>query len=199
MWVKICGMTSGEAVEAALGAGVEAIGFVFAPESPRYLTPAAAAMLAQPARGKVALVAVTRHPSQKEVDEIVAVLGPDILQSDADDFSQLYVPVELDLLPVLRAAPAPGEPLPWRLLFEGPKSGAGALSDWQAARALAADAQLVLAGGLRADNVASAIAEVSPFGVDVSSGVEVRPGVKSPVEIERFVASARDAFARLES
>jgi phosphoribosylanthranilate isomerase len=198
MWVKICGMTTPEAVEAALAAGVQALGFVLA-ASPRRVTPAVAAGLARPARGRVACVAVTRHPSQEEIEEILAVLEPDILQSDAEDLASLRLPAQLGLMPVLRAAPAAQARLPPRLLFEGPRSGVGARCDWGAARALAGATQLVLAGGLDAANVGDAIAQVLPYGVDVSSGVEERPGVKSPAAIARFVAAARDAFARFES
>jgi phosphoribosylanthranilate isomerase len=198
MWVKICGMTAPEAVEAALAAGVQALGFVLA-ASPRRVTPALAARLAQPARGRVACVAVTRHPSQEEIEEILAVLEPDILQSDAEDLASLRLPAQLGLMPVLRAAPPVDAKLPPRLLFEGPRSGVGVRCDWGAARALAGATQLVLAGGLDAANVGDAIAQVLPYGVDVSSGVEERPGVKSPAAIARFVAAARDAFARFES
>jgi phosphoribosylanthranilate isomerase len=197
MWVKICGMTTPEAVEAALSAGAQALGFVFA-QSPRRVTPAAAAALAQPARGRVACVAVTRHPRQEEIDAILRVFEPDVLQSDAEDLAALELPAQLPLLPVLRTQPAAGAPLPPRLLFEGPRSGAGARCDWEAARQIAAATQLVLAGGLDADNVGAAISQVLPFGVDVSSGVEERPGVKSPDAIHRFVAAARDAFTRFD-
>jgi phosphoribosylanthranilate isomerase len=82
-------------------------------------------------------------------------------------------------------------PLPERVLFEGAVSGIGVPCDWSAARALASRTQLVLAGGLTVRNVAAAISAVHPFGVDVSSGVEERPGVKSPQEIARFVEAAR--------
>jgi phosphoribosylanthranilate isomerase len=87
--------------------------------------------------------------------------------------------------------------LPPRLLFEGAVSGSGALSDWGAAAALARRAQLVLAGGLRVDNVAAALAAVRPYGVDVSSGVELEPGVKDPQLIGRFVAAVRRAAAAI--
>src|ERR1700741_4095972 len=100
MWVKICGMTSAEAVSAALASGADAIGFVFA-ESPRCLTPRAAARLAEPARGRLCCVAVMRHPTQAEVDEIVATFAPDLLQSDAGDFDALRLPQELARLPVV--------------------------------------------------------------------------------------------------
>jgi phosphoribosylanthranilate isomerase len=190
MWIKICGMTTPAAVSAALAAGVDAIGFVFAP-SPRRLTPQAAAALAQPARGRLCCVAVTRHPTQAALDEIVSTFAPDLLQSDAADFDSLRLPSGLARLPVVRAGEPTPAPLPARVLFEGPASGTGRLSDWDAARALARHTQLILAGGLTAANVAAALAAVRPFGVDVSSGVEQEPGVKVPAEIARFVSTVR--------
>jgi phosphoribosylanthranilate isomerase len=194
MWIKICGMTSAPAVAAAVEAGVDAIGFVFA-ESARQLTPRAAATLAKAARARVRCVAVTRHPSQRALDEILNVFRPDMLQTDVADFDTLRLPARLERLPVVRAGePAPAV-LPQRLLFEGPVSGSGALTDLSAARALARRTALVLAGGLNAGNVSGAIAAVQPFGVDVSSGVEERPGVKSAAAIVKFVSTVRAAAA----
>lgn len=193
MWVKICGLTTPQAVAAALEAGVDAIGFVFA-ESPRCVTPEAAARLAEPARGRAACVAVTRHPQASAVEEILRVFKPDILQSDLADLATLALPASLAVLPVLRSSPADDQTLPARLLFEGPRSGAGVPCDWSAARHLARRSQLVLAGGLDPDTVALAVDQVRPFGVDVSSGVEERPGIKSPAAIASFVAAARQSF-----
>lgn len=194
MWIKICGMTTAAAVEAALEARVDAIGFVFAP-SVRELTPQVARTLAAPARGRLRCVAVTHHPTQRAVDEIVREFAPDLLQSDAEDRATLRLPATLEYLAVLReGSPLPAS-LPPRILFEGPTSGRGAVSDWSAARALAQRTQLVLAGGLSAANIADAIACAQPFGVDVSSGVEERPGVKSPAAIVSFVIAARAAPA----
>lgn len=193
IWIKICGMTTPEAVDAALGASADAIGFVFA-ESVRKLTPDAAARLAAPARGRVACVAVTRHPSQQALDEILEGFRPDVLQTDAVDLTTLQIPAGLTRLPVLRSTPAAG-PLPTRILFEGLASGTGQTCDWTSARRLAERTELILAGGLSADNVATAIADVQPFGVDVSSGVESRPGIKDPAKIARFVSAARSARA----
>jgi len=192
MWIKICGLTTAAAVEAALEARVDAIGFVFA-RSVRELVPASAAALARPARGRVRCVAVTHHPSQAAIDEIVRVFAPDLLQSDAEDLTQLRLPAALETLAVVREGSALPAPLPGRILFEGPSSGTGAVSDWSAAGALARRTQLVLAGGLNALNVADALAQVRPFGVDVSSGVEERPGVKAPDAIRSFVAAVRTA------
>jgi phosphoribosylanthranilate isomerase len=195
IWIKICGLTTPDAVAAALDAGADAIGFVFA-ESSRRVTPAEAARLAAPARGRVVCTAVTRHPTQRSIDEIISAFRPDLLQTDADDLRTLTLPRELELLPVLREWHAAERELPARLLFEGPTSGSGKVSDWTSARHIARRSNLILAGGLNAANVLSAIAEVRPFGVDVSSGVEQRPGIKSPLEIARFVSAARGLLQR---
>jgi phosphoribosylanthranilate isomerase len=193
MWLKICGVTSLDAVEAALAAQVDAIGFVFSP-SVRRLEPAQAAQLAAAARGRVALIAVTTQPQQQLVDEIMRVFRPDALQTDLQDFERLRLPDTLTRLPVLRAAALPGTALPRRLLFEGERSGSGAVADWSAAARLASANELILAGGLNAHNVAQAIRTVRPYGVDVSSGVESAPGRKSAQKIAEFVDAATAAF-----
>ncbi|MGH8149456.1 MAG: phosphoribosylanthranilate isomerase [Steroidobacteraceae bacterium] len=193
MWIKICGMTTPEAIEAALAARVDAIGFVFSP-SARRLSAAEADRLAGPARGRVPCVAVTRHPSQPLLDEIVARFRPDLWQSDAEDLERLRAPEGLAVLPVLRAGGPVPATLPARVLYEGPRSGAGAHCDWTGAGAVARRTELVLAGGLDAETVATAIETVTPFGVDVSTGVEMRPGIKSPDRILQFVEAARAAF-----
>jgi len=210
MWLKICGITSAAAVDAALRAGVDAIGFVFAP-SVRRLDPERAAQLAAPARGRALCVAVTLHPEQALIDRILRHFAPDLLQTDLEDLPALTLPVALGVLPVLRSAMLPsaagdaiedaldGAPaLPQRLLFEGARSGIGAAADWRQAMLLARRTQLVLAGGLHAGNVAAAIGAVVPYGVDVSSGVESAPGQKSPQRITEFVQAARAAFAEIE-
>ena len=196
LWIKICGLTDEAAVAAALQAGADAIGFVFSP-SPRQIAPALAARLAAPARGRVLCIAVTRHPKQPLLDEIVRDFKPDGWQTDIGDLGILKVPRQLPVLPVLRSGSLALESPPRRFLFEGAVSGQGVTSDWTAAARLARESQLILAGGLRPDNVATAISSVRPFGVDVSSGVEAQPGKKSPALIAAFVAAARDAHARL--
>jgi phosphoribosylanthranilate isomerase len=190
LWIKICGMTTPEAVEASVAAGVDAIGFVFA-ESVRQVTPARAASLAAAARGRVVCAAVTRHPTQQAIDEIIAIFQPDLLQTDAEDLRGLRLPQQLPLLPVFRRWGGDERQLPSRLLFEGLTSGSGMPADWVTAQQLAGKSELILAGGLSAANVATAVAAVNPFGVDVSSGVEERPGVKSQDRINSFVSAAR--------
>jgi phosphoribosylanthranilate isomerase len=205
MWIKICGMTDANAVAAALEARADAIGFVFAP-SVRRLEPAHAAQLARAARGKITCVAVTHHPDQMLIDRILDELTPDVLQTDEEDLATLQLPASLAVLPVIRQRALRGErefvaerPVLARFLFEGPVSGAGAPTDWRAARELARRAEVVLAGGLSPANVATAIAQVRPYGVDVSSGVEASPGRKSPMKIAEFVAAARAAALEIES
>ena len=171
---------------------VDAIGFVFAP-SMRNVSTARASELAAPARHRVACVAVTRHPQRADIDAILREFKPDILQTDIDDLDALNLPRELSVLPVMRPRPQPACALPRRMLFEGPVSGSGQTTDWDEAAAIARRAEVILAGGLNAQNVAMAIRRVRPFGVDVSSGVEDHPGIKSTLKIEQFVAAARAA------
>jgi phosphoribosylanthranilate isomerase len=193
MWLKICGVTDLEAVDAALAVRVDAIGFVFSP-SVRRLEPAQALQLAAGARGRVAVVAVTLHPQQRLIDDIVRVFKPDALQAELLDFEQLRLPHTLARLPVLRADVAAGGSLPPRILFEGARSGSGEAADWKAASRLARLSELILAGGLDARNVGAAIRAVRPYGVDVSSGVECAPGRKSVQKIAEFVQAARAAI-----
>jgi phosphoribosylanthranilate isomerase len=197
MFIKICGMTSADAVAAAVAAGADAVGFVFA-ESPRRVSPIRACELAARLPASVERVAVTRHPSAALCREIFDVFSPDTLQTDAEDLAMIRLPAGCAALPVFRNSLAPRDISPQtRLLFEGLDSGTGKIADWQAARELAKRARLILAGGLDAVNVEEAILAVRPFGVDVSSGVESSPGIKDPGKIEAFVARVRTAEKRL--
>jgi phosphoribosylanthranilate isomerase len=192
LWIKICGLTTAAAVEAALAVQVNAVGFVFA-ASTRRVTAHHAANISRHVPSSVARVAVMLHPSQNELDEVWTIFRPDVLQVDLQDLTALRVPSELMILPVVRGMSFISHTTPTRLLFEGLVSGIGAPSDWQAATTLARRSELILAGGLNANNVADAIATVQPFGVDVSSGVEREPGIKDPDKIVSFVAAARAA------
>jgi phosphoribosylanthranilate isomerase len=192
-WVKVCGLTRADAVAAALDAGANALGFVFSP-SVRQLTPAQAAQLAAPARGRAECVAVTLHPDQALIDEILGAFKPDVLQTDLGDLAGLRLPATLACLPVLRGNASLHGIWPARLLFEGPRSGAGERSDWAEAAQLARLTKIILAGGLTAANVAAAIHTVHPYGVDASSGLESEPGLKSVAKISDFVSAARAAF-----
>ncbi|NNM61336.1 MAG: phosphoribosylanthranilate isomerase [Steroidobacteraceae bacterium] len=197
MWIKICGITSADAVAAAAAAGVDAIGFVFAP-SPRQVTPGQAAQLAALAPPGMLRIAVAQHPLQMKVEEICRTLRPDYFQTDVEDLRELRIPAGMKVLPVVRFGRKTPHPLPPRILFEGPTSGIGETADWGRAAELARQSELILAGGLTAQSVGEAIRVVRPFGVDVSSGVEEVPGVKDPQKIEQFVRAVREAAVHLE-
>jgi phosphoribosylanthranilate isomerase len=190
MWIKICGLTTQAAVDIAVSEGVDAIGFVFAP-SKRQVNAVQAAELARNVPSSVLRIAVMQHPDQGLVDEICSVFKPNILQSDQEDFLGLTILQGFEKLPVVRAGKNIPAPLPTRMLFEGPVSGTGQTADWTKATELAKQTQLILAGGLNPSNVQAAIAQVRPFGVDVSSGVESAPGVKDVKKIVEFVRRAR--------
>jgi phosphoribosylanthranilate isomerase len=193
MWIKICGITGADAVAAAAEANVDAIGFVFAP-SPRQVTPGQAAQLAALAPPGILRIAVAQHPLQMKVDEICRILKPDYFQTDVEDLRELKIPAHIKVLPVVRFGRKTA-----RMLFEGPSSGIGELADWGRAAELARQTEVILAGGLSAQNVTEAIHAVRPFGVDVSSGVEDVPGVKDPAKIHEFVRAVRAAAASLEN
>jgi len=191
MFVKICGMNSADAVEAAVAAGADAIGFVFA-ESPRQVTPEQAKALCANVPAHVLRVAVMRHPHKEQWERVLEVFEPNWLQTDADDLKWIKLPKATLALPVYRDSNAPADSdLPDRLLFEGTHSGSGRVADWDEAHGLARVAEVILAGGLTADNVEDAIRFERPWGVDVSSGVERARGEKDPEKIKEFVARVR--------
>lgn len=188
--MKICGVTTEVAMDAAVSAGADAIGFVFHPGSPRNISPRRAAALARELPAGVLCVAVTLKPKQELVDRILEALTPDVWQSDAADFASMRIPASIERWPVLRQWTA-GSQRPGRVLFESPSSGSGRRADWSAASVMARNTELILCGGLDANNVGDAIAAVRPFGVDVSTGVERAPGIKDAQRIREFVIAAR--------
>jgi phosphoribosylanthranilate isomerase len=193
LWIKICGLRTLEAIDAAAGAGANAVGFVFHGNSPRNVAVDDARALQRAVPGGVERVAVFLHPSQALLDAVLAAIEPDWVQTDAGDLAGLILPTGQRVLPVLRSGAAQDGPWPLRCLFESSSSGAGERADWTAAARLARASQLVLAGGLDPSNVGDAVRAVRPFGVDVSSGVESSRGVKDAARIREFIRAARAA------
>ena len=192
LFVKICGMTDEASAESAVEAGAQAVGFVFA-TSPRQVSIDRALEISKVIPPGVSRVAVFRRPTRLQLAEVISGFQPDLVQADSDTLTGVE---GVSTLPVYRdgsdVVPAGG-----RFLFEGPVSGVGRQVDLARAATVARLGEMILAGGLREENVGRVVAEVMPFGVDVSSGVETTPGVKSPDMIRSFVAAVRAAEERL--
>ena len=200
MFVKICGLSSEEHVRAAIAAGADAVGFVFA-DSVRKVDPAHAAAITKSVPVTVKKVAVMLHPSSDEWHTVLQDFVPDVLQTDADDFEDLDVPAAVKCWPVYRDSNmVTGTELnkvTGTYLYEGRRSGSGETVDWAAAALVAKRGNMILAGGLSVANVAEAITTVRPFGVDVSSAVEAAPGQKDTGLIREFINAAKAAGKNL--
>ncbi len=200
MFVKICGLSREEHVQAAVDAGADAVGFVFA-DSVRRVDPAHAAAITNMVPDTIKKVAVMLHPANEEWQAVLHGFMPDVLQTDAGDFDNLDVPAGIECCPVFRDGNrvsgtvlfGEGNTVSGTYLFEGARSGAGETADWIAAAAVAKRGRMILAGGLGVDNVGEAIRTVRPFGVDVSSGVETAPGQKDSTLIRDFIKAAKAA------
>jgi phosphoribosylanthranilate isomerase len=197
LWIKVCGMRTREAIDAAARSGADAVGFVFHEASPRNLTIEEATDLQRAVPPGMDRVAVFLHPPQELVEVVAAAIKPDWIQADALDLAKLRLPNGPRVLPVLRSGRALPALLPPRCLLESARSGMGEQADWAEAARIAAMTQVVLAGGLEAGNVAEAVRTVRPFGVDVSSGVEASRGVKDAGKIREFIRAARAAESAL--
>jgi phosphoribosylanthranilate isomerase len=209
--VKICGVTTPGAADAALSAGVDFAGLVFHPASPRFVTPDQAASLAARLRGRTRIVALLGDANDTAIAEAVAAADPDFLQLHGNEAPERVGDIRARFgLPVVKViAVADADDLKSipryadaadMFLFDAkaPASadrpgGHGVAFDWQLLRGRSFPRPWLLAGGLNAGNVARAIRSADAPGVDVSSGVEDKPGIKSPELIRAFVAAVRGA------
>jgi len=193
VFVKICGLRDAQNVAAAVNAGADAIGFVFA-DSVRKISAREAHDLSADIPTSVQRVAVMRHPSNDEWQEVCAVFKPDVLQSDIEDFASLEVPASILRWPVIReGGDTTKETLPEVFIYEGKASGAGETVDWSRAASISSRGRMILAGGLDAANVGTAIQTSRAWGVDVSSGVESGHGKKDVKLIRSFIGAVRAA------
>ena len=192
-FVKICGLRDASDVAAAVAAGANAVGFVFA-ESVRQVTPEQANAATQDIQPGVRRVAIMRHPTSEDCDRVLREFAPDVIQTDAEDFLTLQIPDHVECWPVYREGSASADDVPTGVyVYEGPDSGTGHTVDWSRAAGIARHGRMILAGGLAEDNVGQAIRSVVPWGVDVSSGVESLHGRKDHELIKRFVSAVRAA------
>jgi phosphoribosylanthranilate isomerase len=209
--VKICGLKTYEALEVALDAGADFVGFVFFPPSPRNVEPEAARALGRQAAGRAGKVALTVDAEDALFEQIVATLAPDLLQLHGKEPPQRVAAVKARFgIPVMKAIAVEAAAdlaavdryiaVADRLLFDAraPREatrpgGLGRPFDWQLLRALDPGIPFMLSGGLDAGNVAQALSITRAPGVDVSSGVERVPGEKDLDKIRAFVRAARQA------
>ena len=215
--VKICGLTSDEALDAALSAGADMVGIVRFKPSPRYLDLTTAARLAARAKDRVESVLVTVNMTDGELDETVEAVRPDWIQfhgqEPPDRVAAAAARTGRRVMKAVGVATAEdlGRTIPYgdavdMLVLDAkpPKEasrpgGHGVAFDWSIVANRVLARPYLLSGGLTADNVAAAAAATGAAGVDVSSGVERAPGIKDPDLIRGFVAAARGATAPQES
>jgi phosphoribosylanthranilate isomerase len=190
MMVKICGITRREDAEAAVEAGASALGFIFYPKSPRYVTPAVAAALGAGLNTWRVGVFVDEPPEAIKAVMLAAKL----------DVAQVYggaIPNDMRVWKAVRptnvtepGASASGWTLSAEaILLDGPANGVS--FDWKMARD--PDRKIIVAGGLDASNVAEAIRIAKPWGVDASSKLESAPGVKDHQKMREFIKAAQEA------
>jgi phosphoribosylanthranilate isomerase len=215
--VKICGLKSPDAFDAALDGGADLLGLVFFSPSPRHVEPTAAKDLARRIGSRAGKVALTVDADDALFDAIVAALRPDMLQlhgkeppARVAELKRRYgVPV-MKAIPVETAADlsavAAYTDVADRIIFDAraPRDatrpgGLGKRFDWHLLQNIPPRVPCMLSGGLDAGNVAEAIAITRAGGVDVSSGVERQPGEKDPEKIRAFIRAARAAEERLRA
>lgn len=209
--IKICGLKTAEAMDAALGGGASHVGFIFFPKSPRNVSAEQAALLRARASGRAKAVAVTVDADDALLDELVAVVSPDILQLHGKETPERVAEVRARYrLPVMKALSISTADdiaharsfagVADRLLFDAkPPKGAelpggnGVTFDWSLLAGLDGSLEYMLSGGLNASNVGDALSRTKPSGLDISSGVESAPGIKDVALIEAFFQAVRRA------
>jgi phosphoribosylanthranilate isomerase len=202
--IKICGLRRWEDAECAVQAGATAVGFIFWPRSPRYVSPDEAAAIVKVLPPEIMTVGVFVDEAPSVMQGIAEATGLRALQlhgSEPASHAAVLTGLVIKALGASGVDAAHEWPASTLILLDAvdtpSRGGTGARVDWGLAEVAARTRRVVLAGGLTPENVDEAITTVRPFGVDVSSGVEVTPGVKDPEKIRRFVTNARQAFARL--
>lgn len=200
--VKICGLTRLEDAELAVELGADAIGFIFWPQSPRVVGVDRAASIARALPAFVARVGVFVNPDPDEVRRVAGEVGLSAAQLHGDELPERFAGAAPTLIKVAALAgdadvrSAIELPLDVTVLVDAAdrerRGGTGVSADWAGAARVASVRPVILAGGLSADNVAQAIQKVRPWAVDVSSGVEERPGVKSAARLRALFDAIRE-------
>lgn len=199
MFIKICGITNEDDALLAVALGADAVGFVFAP-SPRQVAPQRVYDITRRLPPEILTVGVFRDEVPNRVVEICQSAGVRGAQLHGHETPADVATVAQHVPWVIKAVVAGSVDASRAdtfgtgiILVDAPSPGSGTVFDWGILADMPEIDRLILAGGLAPDNVASAIATVRPWGVDVSSGVEAAPGHKDPVAMKRFIDAARSA------
>ena len=207
--VKICGLMADATLEAALRGGADYVGLVFFPPSPRNIDPANARSLAARARGRAKVVALMVDPDEAQITTAVIAAAPDLIQLHGAETRERVAAIRRRWgIPVIKAVPVESaDDVRRALAYAGAADvilfdarapadstrpgGNGAPFDWSALATINGKIPYILSGGLTPANVAEAIRVTGATAVDVSSGVEVRPGEKDPDLIRSFIRAAK--------
>ena len=220
LFVKICGITRAQDAELAAGLGASALGFVFWPNSPRYVSPETAKAIAATVPARVLKVGVFVDQPVDEVARIMDEVGLDVAQLHGHESAEYCRRLMVRLKPDTTEATVPVASGFSRTIFKAVGmtdngstniddfdpdvvllvdahdparfGGTGKTVNWDSVRAIAATRRTILAGGLNAANIKLAVRSVRPYGVDISSGVESAPGVKDPNRLRTFFEALHD-------
>ncbi len=195
--MKICGITSEEDALLAAALGADAVGLVFAASS-RRITSGRARSVVRRLPPEVLSVGVFRNERKERVAEIANTIGLRTVQLHGHETPEETRWIA-DRVPAVIRAFAAADPALLRyedygdvqILIDSAEPGSGKKLDWTTLNPSPIERPFILAGGLKPENVVEAISVAAPWGVDVSSGVESRPGVKDPVKVQRFIAAAK--------
>jgi phosphoribosylanthranilate isomerase len=203
--VKICGITNSVDALAAIDAGANLLGFNFYEKSPRHVTEAEAAKIRARLPKKIEAVGIFVNASPADVTALRKSLKLDAVQLHGDETPDSVAQIAR-LIPVIKAFRVEPEfplatldeyPEAFAFLFDaalaGQYGGTGRTTDWDVARRAALSRRIILAGGLKVENVAAAVRIVRPYGIDVASGVESEPGKKDPGLLHEFIQEVRRA------
>ena len=201
--VKICGITRPEDGVAAARAGADAIGLVFYPPSPRFLSVERALEIRDALPPFVQTVALFVNPDAAQVDQVIGRVKPSLLQFHGEETPQFCGEFGLPFAKACRVKPGVdalkylrpfSRASAWLFDSYVPEyGGVGESFDWSLIPAVEGGRHVILSGGLSAANVAEAVRRVKPWGVDVSSGVESAKGIKDAARIAAFIAEVRNA------
>jgi phosphoribosylanthranilate isomerase len=197
MFVKVCGITRVEDALAAVELGADALGFVFWPNSPRVIDPFRARAIVAALPPFVSVVGVFVNQPASYVNGVAALARLTAVQLHGDEDAAYAAAMTRPVIKAVSGNSSDEDAWPERvtLLVDAhdlvKRGGTGRAADWAAAARVAQTRRVLLAGGLNADNINDAVAQVRPFGIDVSSGVESSPGIKDRNRMAAFLKAAR--------